>query len=147
MKNLPKLLLLTISLFITFGFTNPQTRPRRVQPSEVTEIPTLAPTPHEYKVNRPPITPHSQAITHKRRSAIKQRTASAQQSSIKKRQNTRRAKKTGTYINVNGERVRRPTFSKSAPSGATARCRDGSYSFSRNRRGTCSHHGGVARWL
>jgi LysM repeat protein len=51
------------------------------------------------------------------------------------------------YTNVDGERVRRPVFSRNAPSGATARCRDGSYSFSRHRRGTCSHHGGVAQWL
>jgi hypothetical protein len=34
-----------------------------------------------------------------------------------------------------------------SPAGATARCRDGTYSFSRTRSGTCSHHGGVARWL
>ncbi|MCP2336054.1 DUF3761 domain-containing protein [Actinomadura rupiterrae] len=34
-----------------------------------------------------------------------------------------------------------------APSGATALCRDGTYSFSAHRRGTCSHHGGVAQWL
>ena len=33
------------------------------------------------------------------------------------------------------------------PPGATARCRDGTYSFSRHRSGTCSHHGGVAVWL
>ncbi|WP_051468562.1 DUF3761 domain-containing protein [Actinomadura oligospora] len=33
------------------------------------------------------------------------------------------------------------------PSGATAICRDGTFSFSQHRRGTCSHHGGVARWL
>jgi hypothetical protein len=51
------------------------------------------------------------------------------------------------YTNVEGVRVRRPTFSESVPAGASAQCRDGSYSFSRNRRGTCSHHGGVARWL
>ena len=31
--------------------------------------------------------------------------------------------------------------------GATAICRDGTYSYSANRRGTCSHHGGVAQWL
>jgi hypothetical protein len=31
--------------------------------------------------------------------------------------------------------------------GATAQCRDGSYSFSEHHRGTCSHHGGVASWL
>jgi uncharacterized protein YraI len=33
------------------------------------------------------------------------------------------------------------------PAGATAICNDGTYSFSANRRGTCSHHGGVAQWL
>jgi hypothetical protein len=35
----------------------------------------------------------------------------------------------------------------SAPAGASAVCRDGTYSFSQSRSGTCSHHGGVARWL
>jgi type III secretory pathway component EscS len=30
---------------------------------------------------------------------------------------------------------------------ATARCRDGSLSFSVHRCGTCSHHGGVAEFL
>jgi hypothetical protein len=34
-----------------------------------------------------------------------------------------------------------------APAGATAQCRDGTYSFSQHHSGTCSHHGGVARWL
>lgn len=29
----------------------------------------------------------------------------------------------------------------------TARCRDGSLSFSFRRHGTCSHHGGVAEFL
>ena len=38
-------------------------------------------------------------------------------------------------------------FAGSAPAGATARCRDGTYSFSQHRSGTCSHHGGVAVWL
>lgn len=33
------------------------------------------------------------------------------------------------------------------PPGATARCRDGTYSYSKHRSGTCSHHGGVAQWL
>ena len=51
------------------------------------------------------------------------------------------------YTNVNGYRVQFPTYYDSAPAGATALCRDRTYSFSRNRRGTCSHHGGVARWL
>lgn len=51
------------------------------------------------------------------------------------------------YKNSSGERVQSPTYYDSAPEGATALCRDGTYSFSRSRRGTCSHHGGVARWL
>lgn len=51
------------------------------------------------------------------------------------------------YTNSRGERVQSPTYYKTAPAGATALCRDGTYSFSRSRRGTCSHHGGVARWL
>lgn len=36
---------------------------------------------------------------------------------------------------------------KDAPPGATALCDDGTYSFSQTHSGTCSHHGGVARWL
>jgi hypothetical protein len=36
---------------------------------------------------------------------------------------------------------------RSVPAGASAVCRDGTYSFSANRRGTCSHHGGVGQWL
>lgn len=51
-----------------------------------------------------------------------------------------------SYINRDGIRVQSPVFSDTRPAGASARCRDGSYSFSRNRRGTCSHHGGVAQW-
>lgn len=47
------------------------------------------------------------------------------------------------YRNVDGNCVHRPSDN---PSGASARCRDGSYSYSQNRRGTCSGHGGVATW-
>ena len=51
------------------------------------------------------------------------------------------------YTNSRGERVQSPTYYSSAPPWATALCRDGTYSFSKSRRGTCSHHGGVAKWL
>src|SRR5258708_1876857 len=53
----------------------------------------------------------------------------------------------GTYVNSKGQTVERPENCSGPPRGATAQCRDGSYSFSRSRRGTCSHHGGVAKWL
>ena len=53
----------------------------------------------------------------------------------------------GTYVNSKGETVKRPENCTEAPQGATAQCGDGSYSFSQSRRGTCSHHGGVAKWL
>ena len=52
-----------------------------------------------------------------------------------------------TYINVGGHCVHRPVRANRTPVGASARCRDGTYSFSEHRRGTCSHHGGVAQWL
>lgn len=52
-----------------------------------------------------------------------------------------------SYINVDGVRVPSPVFSETRPAGSTARCRDGSYSFSQHRRGTCSYHGGVAEWF
>jgi hypothetical protein len=35
----------------------------------------------------------------------------------------------------------------SAPSGATAMCQDGTYSYSHERAGTCDGHGGVSHWL
>lgn len=53
----------------------------------------------------------------------------------------------GSYVNAAGNTVCRPEVSSSAPSGATAKCGDGTYSFSQSRRGTCSSHGGVAAWL
>jgi hypothetical protein len=58
-----------------------------------------------------------------------------------------RCNDTGTYQNSKAQTVKRPENCSSAPQGATAQCRDGTYSFSRSRRGTCSHHGGVAKWL
>jgi hypothetical protein len=53
----------------------------------------------------------------------------------------------GTYVNTAGNTVCSPEVASSAPSGATAKCGDGTYSFSQSRRGTCSSHGGVATWL
>lgn len=53
----------------------------------------------------------------------------------------------GSYVNVDGTCVSGPVSAPSAPSGATAQCRDGTWSFSQHRSGTCSGHGGVSSWL
>ncbi len=50
------------------------------------------------------------------------------------------------YTDSNGHRVHRPVEAYRRPAGSSAKCRDGTYSFSHSRRGTCSHHGGVAIW-
>jgi hypothetical protein len=52
------------------------------------------------------------------------------------------------YTNVSGNQVHSPanTTDNTIPAGASARCNDGTYSFSQHRSGTCSHHGGVATW-
>ena len=39
------------------------------------------------------------------------------------------------------------TASNTDPTGATAKCKDGTYSKSQHHSGTCSSHGGVAQWL
>ena len=56
---------------------------------------------------------------------------------------------TNTYTNTYGNTVHSPAYStdNSIPTGASAQCNDGTYSFSQSRRGTCSHHGGVSQWL
>jgi Protein of unknown function (DUF3761) len=53
------------------------------------------------------------------------------------------------YKAKDGHEVHSPAKSThdQVPAGASAKCRDGTYSFSQHRRGTCSHHGGVGSWL
>lgn len=53
------------------------------------------------------------------------------------------------YQNSAGNTVHSPAYTSdnAVPAGASAKCSDGTYSFSQSRRGTCSHHGGVTRWL
>ncbi|MFS8368399.1 DUF3761 domain-containing protein [Acetobacter oryzifermentans] len=53
------------------------------------------------------------------------------------------------YRNVDGRTIHSPAHTRNgqAPSGATAKCGDGTFSFSQHHRGTCSRHGGVVSWL
>ncbi len=54
----------------------------------------------------------------------------------------------GCYVNRYDNSVHRPsrTYNGASPARATARCGDGTYSFSQHASGTCSHHGGVQSW-
>jgi hypothetical protein len=54
----------------------------------------------------------------------------------------------GHYVNKSGQEVHSPAKTKSGtvPTGASAKCGDGTYSFSQHHSGTCSRHGGVAEW-
>ena len=47
------------------------------------------------------------------------------------------------YTNVNGDSVHSPMHARHRPAAATAHCADGTWSFSRHARGTCSRHGGI----
>jgi hypothetical protein len=53
------------------------------------------------------------------------------------------------YKNKDGQTVHSPlkSINGKAPDGASAQCRDGTYSFSKHHSGTCSGHHGVAQWL
>jgi Protein of unknown function (DUF3761) len=62
------------------------------------------------------------------------------------------AEKCGYYINSNGQQIPSPCGNwrndPTPPGGATARCRDGSWSWSRHpySSGTCNYHGGVENY-
>jgi hypothetical protein len=80
----------------------------------------------------------TEAHEHKEREALQKREHEQQQQA---------ECPNGTYENSAGNIVCKPYENPSQPAGATAQCEDGTYSFSESRSGTCSHHGGVARWL
>ena len=54
----------------------------------------------------------------------------------------------GHYVNKAAQEVHSPSASISGkvPAGSSAKCRDGTYSFSKHHSGTCSRHGGIDEW-
>src|SRR4029078_7216154 len=77
------------------------------------------------------------------RVAAEQAAAAAAAAQEQARQQQAASCPNGTYVNTAGNTVCKPYQSAGGrPAGATAQCRDGSYSFSQSRSGTCSSHGG-----
>ena len=93
------------------------------------------------------LTLSSQWIVSQTQSSPQTSTNSATANQSKPNQSKVDCTNNGTYTNRKGQTVQRPEYCSGPPQGATAHCRDGSYSFSQSRRGTCSHHGGVGKWL
>jgi hypothetical protein len=89
----------------------------------------------------------SQPLASQASSASQSQTPSATNPATKPNKPKPNCTSNGTYVNSKGQTVPRPENCSSQPQGATAQCRDGTYSFSQSRRGTCAHHGGVAKWL
>jgi hypothetical protein len=86
-------------------------------------------------------------IVSQTQSPSPQGTTSAAASNPKAKTDGAKCTNSGTYLNSKGQTVQRPETCSGTPKGATAQCRDRTYSFSQSRRGTCSHHGGVGKWL
>ena len=103
---------------------------------EPTSIPTNTPVPTVYRAPTKYIPPPTKAPTQ----YIAPTTVQEQSGGLS---NDR------YYTNTAGNEVHAPAYSNdgSVPAGASAKCADGTYSFSQSRRGTCSGHGGVAQWL
>lgn len=97
--------------------------------------------------NRKMITVTREKTAAEAEAETKEQEVSSQQSTPTSTPQPEEACTNGTYVNSAGNTVCSPENSPTAPAGATAECTDGTYSFSESRSGTCSHHGGVARWL
>jgi tetratricopeptide (TPR) repeat protein len=52
-----------------------------------------------------------------------------------------------SYLQSSKKTVDSKPKAKAPPAGATAECEDNTFSYSSHRRGACSNHGGVKRWL
>jgi len=80
----------------------------------------------------------SQQIVSQTQSTSQPNTNSATASNTKPNTGKVNCTNSGTYVNSKGQTVQRPENCSGPPKGATAQCRDGSYSFSTSRGGTCS---------
>jgi hypothetical protein len=135
MKRFMNLILITTALTFTFIAlaTSAQASPENAatRTARPTRTPTLTRTPTSTRT----ITPTPSAICTR----IPTRTRYPTRTSVAHTSASAVILVTATPIG--------PRAVGNAPAGATARCVDGTYSYSQHRRGTCSKHGGVAEWL
>jgi hypothetical protein len=99
------------------------------EPTTSTTTTTVAPPPTTTVAPPPPVTTHAAVAPPPPPQTHSQTACGANQ-----------------YRNVDGVCVNRPVAAPGPPPGATAKCNDGTYSFSQHHQGTCSGHKGVAVW-
>lgn len=135
------IIILCIFSFDIFNHNPNQTAVQGISTSIPTHTPTkpLTPTPTNTPV--PTFTPTPTVFIAPTHSTIQsvQPTATQEQG----------LSNNNYYTNSSGNVVHSPADSTngSVPAGTTAKCNDGTYSFSQHHSGTCSSHGGVAQWL
>lgn len=123
----------TIGCCGLFGFLGARDEQRRI--TENLNKPSVSPTAFEVKSNS---TNLNSSVTTSTNNNLQNLSNKADNLIDKKPISTQRTE-TSTPIPLKVER-------QDCPASASAKCRDGTCSYSRNRRGTCSHHGGVAVW-
>ena len=136
------LLYLGIAALVGFGFL-PDSEPSKTLEAPVPAITNVEQTPAEQSPETIPVVAEDIAEVIEKAEIVPEKVEPV------KEKPTPVVKDTAScgedyYRNVDGNCIHRPSDD---PSGASAKCRDGSYSYSQNRRGTCSGHGGVAQWL
>lgn len=109
-------------------------------------IPAQAPAAAQQSTTQAP--PRSSTTHHRTTHTTTAAPANSQAPTTAPQTTTTTLSNDNHYVNSDGHVVHSPARSSNGvPAGATAQCGDGSYSFSQHRQGTCSHHGGVSRWL
>jgi hypothetical protein len=126
---------ITIGAVSISTFSNPANNAanKALQSQTISPVVTNSPSPTDYPTDTPIPTAYQ---------------APSNQPSTQVSNNSDGLSNDNYYNNSDGNQVHSPAYSNdgSVPTGATAQCADGTYSFSQHRSGTCSYHGGVVTW-